>query len=72
MRIKNVCIKKIGEDDYSYSIPADYVIDEEANGVQLIGALDERLSGTTMNVVIARLDGLKIGQEITVQIESPL
>lgn len=72
MRIKTVHLKKTGEDAYSYSIPGDYVFDEEVNDVQLMGVLDERLSGTALSDVIARLDQLEIGQEITVQIESPL
>jgi hypothetical protein len=72
MRTKNVRIKKTGEDDYSYSIPEDHVIDEDVNGPQLMGVLDNKLVETTLDAVMARLDGLKVNQEITVQLQSPL
>jgi len=59
MRTKNVRIKKTGDDDYRYSIAHDHIIDEEVSGPALMGVLGGRLFGTTLNAVMARLNGLK-------------
>jgi hypothetical protein len=73
MRIKTIYINKLGEDDYSYSIPEDHVADEEVNSVQLMGVMHGRtFIDTTPEDVLAQLDMLEIGKRITRQFQSPL
>lgn len=73
MKIRTMHIKKTGEDNYTCTISADQVEEENLSSTQLLGMLDgKKFVGTDANTILAGLDSSHTGTEMTVRFEAPL